>query len=247
MTSCVTVESLNTAQRDPRRFQDIVRAIAAKINAKFGGVNRAIVPEMPNGEPVDFNPWTGAAPTALVAVHVALAGAYDSAIPSMVTAACTVDRLMTQFRFSSRVAPLDARLDEHLADVIGLAVCDVLSQFAEINGPPQLVVAFRTGAFAGEDHRRMLELEPAAVKNRVRETAGIEVQLTYVPMTKSRVRVFPSRESGTDNERSMNVPPSLFVDSGLTHPTAHEFFVNTYAGIQGCNNLQHCRVILNEA
>ncbi len=93
----------------------------------------------------------------------------------------------------------------------------------------------------------MLELEPAAVKNRVRETAGVEVQLTYVPMTKSRVRVFPSRESGNDNSRSMNVPPSLFVDSGLTHPTAHEFFVNTYAGIQGCNNLQHCRVILNEA
>ena len=87
----------------------------------------------------------------------------------------------------------------------------------------------------------MLELEPAAIKR------WVEVQLTYVPMTKSRVRVFPSRESGTDNDRSMNVPPSLFVDSGLTHPTAHEFFVNTYAGIQGCNNLQHCRVILNEA
>ena len=249
MTSCVTVESLNTAQRDQRRFQDIVRAIAAKINAKFGGVNRAIVPEMPNGEPVDFNPWTGAVPTALVAVHVALAGAYDSAIPSMVTAACTVDRLMTQFRFSSRVAPLDARLDEHLAAVIGSAVCDVLGKFYDCNDrlAPQRVIVFRTGAFAGEDHRRMLELEPAAVKNRVRETAGVEVQLTYVPMTKSRVRVFPSRESGNDNPRSMNVPPSLFVDSGLTHPTAHEFFVNTYAGIQGCNNLQHCRVILNEA
>ena len=205
-----------------------------------------------DGEPpVDFHPWTGAAPTALVAVHVALAGAYDSTIPSMVTAACTVDKLMSQFRFASRVAPLDARLDEHLADVIGLAVCDVLTQFAEINGPPQLVVAFRTGAFAGEDHRRMLELEPPAIKRRIREKASAhfdgEVHLTYCPMTKSRVRVFPSRESGTDNDRSMNVPPSLFVDSGLTHPTAHEFFVNTYAGIQGCNNLQHCRVILNEA
>ena len=135
--------------------------------------------------------------------------------------------------------------------MIGLAVCDVLTQFAEMNGPPQLVVAFRTGAFAGEDHRRMLELEPAAIKRRIREKASAhfdgEVHLTYCPMTKSRVRVFPSRESGTDNDRSMNVPPSLFVDSGLTHPTAHEFFVNTYAGIQGCNNLQHCRVILNEA
>ena len=92
----------------------------------------------------------------------------------------------------------------------------------------------------------MLELEPTAIKRRISERGG-EVYLTYCPMTKSRVRVFPSRESGTDNDRSMNVPPSLFVDSGLTHPTAHEFFVNTYAGIQGCNNLQHCRVILNEA
>ena len=252
MTSCVTVESLKTA--GSARYRDIVRAIAAKINAKFGGVNRAVVSAesaRSNGEPVDFHPWTGAAPTALVAVHVALAGAYDSTIPSMVTAACTVDKLMSQFRFASRVAPLDARLDEHLADVIGLAVCDVLSQFAKINGPPQLVVAFRTGAFAGEDHRRMLELEPPAIKRRIREKASAhfdgEVHLTYCPMTKSRVRVFPSRESGTDNDRSMNVPPSLFVDSGLTHPTAHEFFVNTYAGIQGCNNLQHCRVILNEA
>merc|ERR1719311_845475 len=102
---------------------------------------------------------------------------------------------MTQFRFSSRVAPLDARLDEHLAAVIGSAVCDVLGKFYDCNQvAPQRVIVFRTGAFAGEDHRRMLELEPAAVKNRVRETAGVEVQLTYVPMTKSRVRVFPSRE-----------------------------------------------------
>ena len=106
MTSCVTVESLKTA--GSARYRDIVRAIAAKINAKFGGVNRAVVSAesaKSNGEPVDFHPWTGAAPTALVAVHVALAGAYDSTIPSMVTAACTVDQLMTQFRFASRVAP----------------------------------------------------------------------------------------------------------------------------------------------
>lgn len=105
---------------------------------------------------------------------------------------------------------------------------------------------FRTGAFAGENYRRMLELEPAAVKDRVRSVAGVEVLLTYCPMTKSRVRVFPSPESGPDNARSMNVPPSLFVDSGLTHPTAHDFFVNLYAGIQGTNNLTYCRVILNE-
>ena len=138
MTSCVTAETLNDAFGGKRGgFMPIARSIAAKINAKFGGVNRAVCTAMPvddrgaddGSAPEDLNPWTGEVPTALVSVHVALAGAYDAAVPSIVTAACTVNRLMTEYRFASRIAPADARLDEDLAQVIGEAVCDVLGQF----------------------------------------------------------------------------------------------------------------------
>ena len=117
------VESLKTA--GSARYRDIVRAIAGQDRRQ---VRRREPGRRLRGRGVAAGRWTstrrtGAAPTALVAVHVALAGAYDSTIPSMVTAACTVDKLVAAG--SRRASRLDARLDEHLADVIGLAVCDV--------------------------------------------------------------------------------------------------------------------------
>ena len=76
-------------------MSQIAGSIAAKINAKFGGVNRVVIDG--GSESEDFNAWTGEAPTVLVGVHVQLAGAYDSTIPPVVTATATTNRSMSEF------------------------------------------------------------------------------------------------------------------------------------------------------
>ena len=42
------------------------------------------------------------------------------------------------------------------------------------------------------------------------------------------------------------MPPGVVIDTGAVHPVAQDFYINTYAGIQGSNNLLHIRVLLDE-
>ena len=127
----------------------------------------------------------------------------------------------------------DARVGAGLEQAIAQAVIDVLRKFAfATNLSPQRVVVWRCGAFAGENAKKMLEHEPGAIKEAV-AALGKRIELTYMSCCKTTFRVFPTSESGFDSAGSANVPPGVVVDTGAVHGSAQDFYVNTYAGIQG--------------
>ena len=191
----------------------------------------------------DFNAWTGEAPTVLVGIHVQLAGAYDSSIPPVVSATATTNRAMSQFAHSTVVLDCDARVGAGLERAIAQAVVDVLKKFSRAtNYSPQRVVVWRCGAFAGENAKKMLEHEPQAIKDEAAKVGGGTIALTYMSCCKTTFRVFPTSESGFDNPRSANVPPGVVVDTGAVHSSAQDFYINTYAGIQGSRDPASPRV-----
>ena len=127
----------------------------------------------------------------------------------------------------------EARVGAGLEQAIAQAVVDVLKKFyLAANTSPQRVVVWRCGAFAGENAKKMLEHEPGAIKEAV-AALGQRIELTYMSCCKTTFRVFPTSQSGFDNESSANVPPGVVVDTGAVHSSAQDFYINTYAGIQG--------------
>ena len=126
-------------------------------------------------------------------------------------------------------------------------MADVIRQFYKAVGAwPRRAVIYRCGAYAGENPRATLQFEPQAIKEAIARVTDQDVQLTYMTVCNDRLRIAPTSESGVDNAKSSNCPPGLVVDTGVVHPLAQDFYVNTYAGIQGTNNLLYVRVLLNE-
>lgn len=49
-----------------------------------------------------------------------------------------------------------------------------------------------------------------------------------------------------DADRSGNVLPGVVVDKGICHPFEFDFYLNSHAGLQGCNRPAHYHVLIDE-
>ena len=69
--------------------------------------------------------------------------------------------------------------------------------------------------------------------------------ITFVVVQKSHgTRLFPADRDNQD--RSGNCLPGTVVDTGVTHPTPFDFFLNSHAGLQGHNKPAHYYVLVDE-
>jgi eukaryotic translation initiation factor 2C len=57
-------------------------------------------------------------------------------------------------------------------------------------------------------------------------------------------RLFPGDRDNQD--RSGNVLPGTVVDTGITHPSQFDFYLNSHAGLQGTNKPAHYHVLVDE-
>jgi len=69
--------------------------------------------------------------------------------------------------------------------------------------------------------------------------------ITFVVVQKRHnTRLFPARDS--EGDRSGNCVPGTVVDTGITHPSQFDFFLNSHAGLQGHNKPAHYHVLVDE-
>jgi len=57
-------------------------------------------------------------------------------------------------------------------------------------------------------------------------------------------RLFAQNKDQTD--RSGNILPGTVVDTDVCHPSEHDFYLNSHAGIQGCSKPAHYHVLVDE-
>ena len=118
-TQCVTAELL---KKQNRGFDGIALSIAAKINAKSGGVNRYVKDvARPEVSDDDFSAWTGETYTCLIGVQVVLGSGYDEGVPPVVTACSTADRRCSKFVHTAVPFDRNEKIGFGLEDRIGTA------------------------------------------------------------------------------------------------------------------------------
>jgi eukaryotic translation initiation factor 2C len=216
--------------------------VGLKINQKIGGQNTAIAGAMPHidGVPLNNEPIMvlGADVT-----HFPREGGK----PSIAAMVGTVDNKLVKF-----VSTL--RFQHHVTETlecVGEMVVDLVEQFRSQNGIlPTRLVMYRDGV-ASSQFPAILGTEYQQIKDACAEMKdnngekGYCPKVTYVVLQKSHnIRFFASERN--DEDRSGNVKAGTVIDSDITHPYEHDFFLMSQAGLKGTSKPSRYIVLKDE-
>lgn len=168
-----------------------------------------------------------------------------SQIPSIAAVVGSYDRMAS--RYYSRTSMQEAR--EEIIVNMKASVKGLLQDFQEHNKPhkPESIIVFRDGVSEGFFSKVLLH-EYKAIREACAEVAGEETYMppiTYIVIQKRHhTRLFPKGSAG--QHRSGNVKPGTVVDSEITSPFGHDFFLCSQAGIQGTVRPAHYHVLVDE-
>ncbi|ORZ32562.1 Piwi domain-domain-containing protein [Catenaria anguillulae PL171] len=121
---------------------------------------------------------------------------------------------------------------EEIADAGGM-FREVLRNYQTSNAGrlPKRVIMYRDGVSEGQ-FALVRDAEVHAMRSVLAELNASATKLTFVLVNKRHhTRFFASNPR--DGDRSGNIKAGLVVDSGVTHPTDFDFFLQSQAGLQG--------------
>ncbi|PPQ82370.1 hypothetical protein CVT25_008331 [Psilocybe cyanescens] len=133
-------------------------------------------------------------------------------------------------------------------------IIEAVGSFAQKNqGPPKRLIFFRDGISEGE-FDKVAPLEIAEIKAAFSDLwvkMGVSPQqspfprVTYIVVGKRHHAVFfPGRQGQGD--RTGNAYAGSLIDSGVTHPAVHDFYLQSHAAIQGTCRSSHYSILLDE-
>ncbi|KAI9188355.1 Protein argonaute-2 [Blastocladiella emersonii ATCC 22665] len=135
-------------------------------------------------------------------------------------------------RYSAEVRAQPSRQEE-IADVRGMFAA-LLRRYHTANNKtfPKKIVFYRDGVSEGQ-FDIVLKGELEGIRSVLKKAGAYDqTRITFVTVQKRHhTRFFATNPS--DNDRSGNLKAGLVVDTGVTHPTDFDFFLQSQAGLQG--------------
>ena len=204
-----------------RTTAQMLSNLCLKINAKLGGINTILAPEM--------RPSLFKEPVMFLGATVTHPPAGDSRKPSIAALVSSVDAHPSAYSAT-------VRIQEARKDVIsGLAtmVRESLVNFYQQTGfKPHRIVMYRDGVSEGQ-FTNVLQSELLAMRAACMELEeGYRPGITFIVVQKRHhTRLFCS-DQRDQSGRSGNVPAGTAVDASITHPTENDFYLCSHQGIQ---------------
>uniref|UniRef100_A0A8H7Y224 Piwi domain-containing protein n=1 Tax=Psilocybe cubensis TaxID=181762 RepID=A0A8H7Y224_PSICU len=209
--------------------------VALKINARLGGVNFY--------SPLDaFQPYR----FMIMGADVGHSGPTVNR-PSVTGVVYSLDNSATQY---AAVTGIQASRVERIMDLKDY-VLKALRTFIHRNDkPPRHLIFYRDGISEGEFNTvAPLEIEDIRsafallwVEKRKTQTDQPFPLLTYIVVGKRHHSVFFQEING----EVRNAFPGSLIDSGITHPSVHDFYLQSHAAIQGTSRSSHYTVLVDE-
>lgn len=211
--------------------------ICLKINARLGGINSVIDPDT-------LPPIVRHMPIIIFGADVTHPRSDDVSSPSIASVVASVDLAGSRYRALHRnqkhrqeiIADLKAMTKEHLLE---FRRCT--------NAKPVKIIFYRDGVSEGQfDAVRQEEIGAmqAACMELDRE---YQPRITFIVVQKRHhTRFFPMSEHDAVG-RGKNVPPGTTVDTVITHPSQHDFYLCSHASIQGTSRPCHYHVIWDDS
>lgn len=111
---------------------------------------------------------------------------------------------------------------------------------------PGNVIFFRDGVSEGE-YQKVVSGEIRQFFEACNDVkTGWKPKLAFIVCSKRHhVRFFATKDGDTDG-RTGNLPPGTVVDNGVTHPYAHDFYLQSQAGLQGTARPGHYIVLRDQ-
>lgn len=213
--------------------------ICLKINAKLGGKNSFVDigdrPLIVRGIPI-----------IIFGADVTHPRSDDRVSPSIASVVASVDLQGSQYRALHRN---QKHRQEIIANLRELAKEHLIEFKRCTREKPVKIIFYRDGVSEGQFDAVRQE-EVAALQGAcldLQQNGSYQPKITFIVVQKRHhTRFFPDKnEAGVG--RGNNVPPGTTVDTVITHPTQHDFYLCSHAAIQGTSRPCHYHVIWDDS
>ncbi|SCV71313.1 BQ2448_2901 [Microbotryum intermedium] len=226
-TQCLSVPKAKRG--NPQYYANL----ALKVNCKLSGVNSIV--DLGPACPRDI-------PTMIIGADVTHPGP-GSFAPSIAAVVATMNREFTNY--GSRIHVQGSRV-ELISDLEGMMM-DLLRQFHSMNRvPPARLIFYRDGVSEGQ-FAQVLSSEVAQIRS-----ACQKIDPTYRPTIsfvvcgkRHHLSLFPL--NSMDGDKTGNVKAGTCIDTDVTSPFEHDFYIQSHASLLGTNRSAHYNVLLDEA
>ncbi|KDO23468.1 hypothetical protein SPRG_21025 [Saprolegnia parasitica CBS 223.65] len=217
----------------PKKNAQYISNVLLKVNAKLGGVNTVCKDPLPK---------LSQAPTIVFGADVTHPSPMDKTRPSIAAVVASVDRHAVKY---ASVMKEQGHRVEQIQDLEELATDMLKAFYAEARMKPARILFYRDGVSEGQ-FQMVLDYEVTALR---RACAALEPgyapAITFVIVQKRHhTRFFAG--NAADADRSGNVKAGTVIDTGVCHPTEHDFYLMSHAGLQGTSRPAHYHVLLDE-
>lgn len=210
--------------------------LALKFNIKGGGVNHKISMDK-------LKPFDNA--TILVGIDVTHPSPTSSDdAPSIAAVVASKNEHLTEWPASIRVQQRRQEIVSELKDML----LERFRLWEKCNGRlPNKVIVYRDGVSEGQ-YQAVLVNEKAAFDalfNGLYGSAEKHPDLTILIVGKRHhIRAYAT--TSRDADRKGNLLPGTIIDRGITHPTRHDFYLQSHAVLQGTGRAAHYDVIKDD-
>ena len=135
---------------------------------------------------------------------------------------------------------------EHIATLQSMADALLRGFYASTRQRPSRLIFYRDGVGEGQFQSVLAtELPLLRAACAALGDGSYAPRITFIVVQKRHsTRLFVANER--DADRSGNVPPGTVVDRTICHPSEHDFYLTSHAGIQGTTRPAHYHVLVDE-
>lgn len=211
--------------------------ICLKINARLGGINSVIAPDTLPSIVRDM-------PIIIFGADVTHPRSEDTTSPSIAAVVASVDLAGSQYRALHNNQKHRQEIIANLKDMVK----EHLREFKRrTQQKPVKIIFYRDGVSDGQFNAVILEEVGALQKACLELEHDYQPRITFIVVQKRHhTRFFPKSETEAVG-RGKNVPPGTTVDTGITHPSQHDFYLCSHASIQGTSRPCHYHVLWDDS
>ncbi|WVF69797.1 hypothetical protein IAT40_004576 [Kwoniella sp. CBS 6097] len=161
--------------------------------------------------------------------------------PSIAVTVCAVNGENNKFVPAIRLQ--EGRV-EIISDLENMMYDHLVTFEKNMKAKPEKILFFRDGVSEGQ-YSHCVQLEVDAIKKATQRFKGYNPKITFVICAKRHAMRFFAENDG-DRDRTGNLPPGTIVDSQVTSPMVHDFYLQAHAGLQGTARPTHYVVVADE-
>ncbi|WVQ98061.1 hypothetical protein IAU59_005183 [Kwoniella sp. CBS 9459] len=225
VTQCLQAQKI----KQERGLDQYCGNVAMKVHSKLGGLTHQVQHQIEKN-------------TMMIGADVSHPPPKGGAIPpSIAVTVCAVNG--ENNRFVPAIRLQEGRV-EIISDLENMMYDHLLTFEKNMKAKPEKILFFRDGVSEGQ-YAHCVEREVDAIKKATHRFKGYNPKITFVICAKRHAMRFFAQNDG-DRDRTGNLPPGTIVDSQVTSPMVHDFYLQAHAGLQGTARPTHYVVVADE-